>query len=195
MIGGHVYMEEIKEIYFPLVVEINPERREYIEWAERNEAGLPFTIELGPKSLRKAKLEQGLIGNRLEEDVLELLENEGVDGLLNLRFYALGARNFCEMELINIPQTIQADRNIRGYRYTFGLEDVFGKNAELEHKANLAELPRWNGSMLLRLANQLISDRQVHTPSLHINARLMYQYGLNYLLSDYVDHQKIATDF
>lgn len=187
-----INLSDIAAVYYPIVMHINHKNRDFLSWVERDPtADQPFRIRLGPESLRGKRLQEiGLHGRRLRQGTLQAIkqyeqQHPKVDALLNLRFVARGVRNICTMEVINLTRTEDLERETDGFRFSFGTT-VLKKKKPLTHNVLLGDesLPRMKKDYLDRAVANVSGSREGHSESLHIDPKVMYDYGMKYLVTD-----------
>ncbi len=191
---AQIDLGDIEEIYYPVVIHINPKNREHLSWIELEPTSeQPFRIILAPEIMRGQQLQEwGIRGKRLKKAALWAVEayeqqhNIKVDALMNLRFVARGVRNLCTIEVINLTHTQDLERETDGFRFSFGASAIGGKEAPLQHEIlfNGKDLPKLESDFLDRFISTVSGSREGHSETLHINPKVMFEFGLRYLTSD-----------
>ncbi len=189
-----VNLGDIEEIYYPVNIHINEDRRDYLRWVERNpNRTQPFKIILGPSQLHnldltKRKGRKQILKSEVYKIVgeYEQQHNLKVDAILNIRYVARGVRNMCKMELIHLEQSKGMEQEVSGFHFSFGAAALLKKERELKHQVVLdnQKMPKMRGDLLDRVITSVTGAREGHSDTLHIDPKVMFEYGLDYLAND-----------
>jgi hypothetical protein len=189
-----VDLGDIEEVYYPIVVHINPDNRDYLNWIERQPTrNFPFRIILGPQELRGQRVsKRTLRGEKMRKEMLWLVEDYAerhginIHAVMNLNFVARGVRNLCTIELINLSQSKDLEKETDSFRFSFGATTIKKNKKDLKHEVLLKgeKMPRMQGDYLDRIITTVSGTREGHSETLHIDPKVMYDFGLRYLISD-----------